>query len=60
LQSEAKIMAVTSTAIFGAVVSGRMQLKCYDCAQYHGVIGYFRHKRRMLICDRLESVYLNV
>ena len=25
-------------AIFEAVVSGQMRLKCYDCAQYHRVI----------------------
>ena len=39
-------MAVTRSAIFGAVVSGRMRLKYYDYAQYHDVIGYFRLKKK--------------
>jgi hypothetical protein len=39
-------MAVTRSAIFGAVVSGRMRLKYYDCAQYYDVISYFSAQKK--------------
>jgi hypothetical protein len=52
-------MAATRPAIFGAIVSGRMRLKYYDCAQYHDVIAIFGTKEGC-IRDRSDGAYLNV